>query len=85
MTSSLARKLRDMLEEKDIQLLDIYRYAVKKGSEYLFEDKIRVKDKASGKIYTIPLGAAKESMELEAIVEKITSTIKEKEEQEASS
>jgi len=71
MVSSLSLKLRDMLSEKGIQLLDIYRNHEKKGDELVAVDELRVKDKQTGEVHLVRLDGAKETLEPEKIVETV--------------
>ncbi|MCE4606800.1 MAG: hypothetical protein F7B59_05665 [Desulfurococcales archaeon] len=75
MVSSLSLKLRDMLSEKGVQLLDIYRKHEKKGDELIAVDELRVKDKQTGKILLVKLDGAKETLEPEKIVEAVLAAL----------
>ncbi|MCE4615056.1 MAG: hypothetical protein F7B60_05980 [Desulfurococcales archaeon] len=69
MASTISLKLRDLLSKKGIQLLDIYRRHEKKGDELIAVDELRVKDKQTGEVRLVMLDGAKETLELEKIVE----------------
>jgi hypothetical protein len=71
MVSSISLRLRDMLSEKGVQLLDIYRKHEKRGEELVAVDELRLRDKQTGEVHLVKLDGAKETLEIEKIVETV--------------
>jgi len=80
MVSRYSLALRDALEKAGVELLDIYRYhtGTKDKSGVIVKDVLRVRHKETGKTVMVELDAAKETMEIDAVVDITLKTIEDK-------